>query len=164
MYYDKKNRAIRFYEATPYALPDFTSYMGSTVEQIVEAFGPLYEDQLPLYLLDNMWVQSVFFNMDKNTQKVTAYLLILDDRVPSASIKSLLEQQGYTNYKSQDGSFAFCDGPDLKQSNWMVVFDSNKHTISVIDYLNYGKSTSQTKAKLAGRDRQIADCYNRFGK
>lgn len=146
VYYDKSNKVIRYYDTDAYLYSpivadfNYTLTFGYTTSQIVNAFGALYYDILPMYSVSSEYVKTIYFNIDEKTDKVTAYQLTLQDGVDTEVIHSALSY-AYNYYKANDENtqFAYRDGDSAETSKVMIVFNKEKNVITYYDLEYYGK-------------------------
>lgn len=141
--YDKTNKCIRFLtkdNVYPDPLPDYTDMFGSTVDQLSEALGPLYEG-LPMFMIDNDFFDVVYFYIDKVTQKTTAYSLYFNSTTVPSVIHAMLSKK-YNNYKNVDNKHAYCEGKTLEESHLMIVLNEDDKVVTVYDKDNFGKSSA----------------------
>ena len=153
--FDKQNNCIRFLNTKFYTWPDYTSEFGKTTNEIIAKFGPLYYDVLPYYDIINKYVYSIYFNMDKNTDKVTAYFHDINKDIPASTIVDILSTK-YNHYRTDETNtmYAFRDGDTQESSKVMIIYDSSKSTATYYDLLNYGKSNAPgniSKVKLLSK-------------
>lgn len=139
VWYDKSDCVVRFLQPTYLMFPDYTHTFGFTEEQIIAEFGELYMDVLPLYGIFNTYAESVYFLLDNKTGKVTAYQVTLKEGTKLDMVNKLLVFANYNMYKSENGQYAYRDGETQETSNVMIVYNSNKNTITYFDLKNYGK-------------------------
>ena len=146
--YDKENAVVHFLPSEVYQWPDYTYSFGLTTDEIVKEFGSLYYDILPYYFLTNYYVESVYFNMDDVTDKVTAYQLTIRPGIDVQSLHKLLSSK-YNHYKSNEANtqFAYRDGDSQETSKVMIVYNSEKGVVIYYDLENYGKSSNNVKKR-----------------
>lgn len=158
--YDKENAVVHFLSPTVYQWPDYTYSFGMTTDEIVKKFGSLYFDVLPYYFLTNYYVESVYFNMDEATDKVTAYQLTVRTEIDVQSLHKLLSSK-YNYYKSNDTNtqFAYRDGDSQETSKVMIVYNSEKSVVIYYDLENYGKSSNNAKTRALENDPFSFETY-----
>ncbi len=138
--YDKTKGIVWFIIPDYFMLPDYTHTFGFTEEQIIAEFGELYMGILPLYdNIFNNYVESVYFLLDDKTGKVTAYQMTLKEGTKLNIVDKFLVSANYNMYKSENGQYAYRDGDSAETSKVMIVYNSNKNTITYYDLKNYGK-------------------------
>ena len=132
--------------------PDYTSAFGMTLEQIVSTYGDLYYGVLPMYYLSNDYVEYVYFNVDDNSGKTTAYMLKLNEGYSVDEIREYLSSI-YTFYKANDTNtmFAYCDGPTRDESKLQVVFNTENGTITYYDIAAFSQSSSSAPKRVGNK-------------
>lgn len=146
---DVANNAVIYTDLTLEGLPkwpDYTSAFGMTLDELVNIYGDLYFGILPMYYIVNDYVEYVYFNVDDNTGKTTAYLLNLNAGFNTQEIHEYLSSE-YTFYKANETNtqFAYCDGPTRDVSSLQIVFNSEKGTITYYDIKAFESSSSARK-------------------
>lgn len=141
--YDKTNKCIRFLTKNniyPDPLPDYTDMFGYTTEQLSGVFGDLLSGE-PMFFIDNDFFDIVYFNIDKETQKTTAYSLMLKSDIDAEVLHTMLSMK-YNNYRNVDNSHAYCEGNTLEESQLMIVFNEDNRIVTVFDRATFGKSSA----------------------
>lgn len=141
--YDKSNKCIRFItkdNVYPDPLPDYTDMFGYTTEQLSGVFGELLGGE-PMFFIDNDFFDIVYFNIDKDTQKATAYSLMLKSNIDTGVLHTMLSKK-YNNYRNVGNSHGYCEGKTLEASQLMIVFDEDNRIITVCDRATFGKSSA----------------------
>lgn len=140
VWYDSTNKLVYFLSPLVYAWPDYTDTFGLTTNEIVARFGDLYYGSLAFYALSNVWVESIYFNIDKTTGKVVAYEMGVKSGYDSALVRSKLAAL-YNYWKADDTNtqFAYLDGDTRNTSNLMVVYNTTSKSVIYYDLQNYGK-------------------------
>lgn len=147
---DVANNAVIYTDLTLEGLPkwpDYTSAFGMTPDELVATYGEY--GILPIYYIVNDYVEYVYFNVDDNTGKTTAYLLNLNTGFNTQEIHEYLSSK-YTFYKSNETStqYAYCDGPTRDVSNLQIVFNAERGTITYYDIKPNGSSSSSTRKRI----------------
>lgn len=126
--------------------PDYTSAFGMTLDDLESTYGELYYGILPMYYIVNDFVEYVYFNVDDNTGKTTAYLLNLNKGFSINEIHEYLSSI-YTFYKVNDTNtqFAYCDGETRDTSKIQVVFNAESGTITYYDIEAFTSSSSKIR-------------------
>ena len=150
---DVANNAVIYTDLTLEGLPkwpDYTSAFGMTLDELVATYGDLYFGILPMYYIVNDYVEYVYFNVDDNTGKTTAYLLNLNAGFSTQEIHEYLSSE-YTFYKANETNtqFAYCDGPTRDVSSLQIVFNSEKGTITYNDIKAFESSNSSARKRAA---------------
>ena len=151
---DVANNAVIYTDLTLEGLPkwpDYTLAFGMTLDELVSTYGDLYYGILPMYYIVNDYVEYVYFNVDDNTGKTTAYQLKLNEGVNAQEIHEYLSSE-YTFYKANENNtqFAYCDGPTRDVSSLQIVFNSVNGTITYYDIKAFESSSSSAR-KQANR-------------
>lgn len=149
---DVANNAVIYTDLTLEGLPkwpDYTSAFGMTLDELVATYGELYYGILPMYYIVNDYVEYVYFNVDDNTGKTTAYQLSLNAGFNAQEIHEYLSSE-YTFYKANETNtqFAYCDGPTRDVSSLQIIFNSEKGTISYYDIKAFESSSSSARKRV----------------
>ena len=148
---DVANNAVIYTDLTLEGLPkwpDYTSAFGMTLDELVATYGELYYGILPMYYIVNDYVEYVYFNVDDNTGKTTAYQLKLNAGFNTQEIHEYLSSE-YTFYKANETNtqFAYCDEPTRDVSNLQIIFNSEKGTITYYDIKAFESSSSSARRR-----------------
>ena len=132
--------------------PEYTSAFGMTLDELVVNYGNLYYGILPLYTVENDYIESVYFEVDDNTGKTKAYVLYLNTGYNVQEIHDYLSSK-YTHYgtNEENSMYAYCDGPTRNESKLQIVFNYAKGAITYFDikaYENANASTTRSIIKL----------------
>ena len=127
-------------------LPDYTSAFGMTLDELAATYGDLYYGVLPMYYIVNDYVEYVYFNVDGNTGKTTAYLLSLKEGFNKQEIHEYLSSE-YTHFGTSEESsmYAYCDGPTRAESKIQIVFNFARGTITYYDLNSFVQSSASTR-------------------
>lgn len=137
--YDKEQNCVRISDASFYRFPDYTDDLGRTLDEIVAEYGPLYMDELPLYVVLNPFGNSVYFMISETTGKVTVAMFSLVSDVDENEVHKTLSAR-YNHYKSDEnaGMYAYRNAGQ-EDSTVMVIYNAADGTVTWYDLLNYGK-------------------------
>ena len=94
-----------------------------------------------MFFIDNDFFDIVYFNIDKETQKTTAYSLMLKSDINTGVLHTMLSMK-YNNYRNADNSHAYCEGNTLEESQLMIVFNEDNRIVTVFDRATFGKSSA----------------------
>lgn len=133
-------------------LPDYTYAFGMTLDEISETYGELYLGVLPMYFISNDYIESVYFNIDNNTGKTTAYQLSLKAGFSIDEIHEYLSSL-YIQYGENDAKtmYGYRDGATKETSKIQVILNGENGTITYYDLETYGQSGG-TKAQITWDD------------
>ncbi len=123
--------------------PDFTDDFGKTLSELTALYGEPFYDTAWLFA-SNEYAQYIYFNMDKNTAKCTAYVIALNDGVSSDDVIEYLSAKYYF-YKSQDNQYAFYDTPNREDAALLIVYDDERAIVYYYDLATYGQSGSSKR-------------------
>lgn len=138
---DVANNAVIYTDMTLEGLPkwpDYTSAFGMTIDELIATYGELLYEILPMYYIVNEYVEYVYFNVDDNTGKTTAYLLNLNAGFNAQEIHEHLSSE-YTHFgtNEKNGMYAYCDGPTRDESKLQIVFNYANGTITYYDLTQF---------------------------
>lgn len=136
--YEKEEKCIRFFSSAYFQWPDYTNTLGLNIDEIIERFGELYYGVLPYYGVVNAYVGTIYFNIDKVTDKVTAYQLGIKDGMEPSVIHEILSSK-YNHYQTDETGtkLAYRDGESKEDSKIMIGYDVNNGTVTYYDLYNY---------------------------
>lgn len=146
---DITNNAVIYTDLTLEGLPkwpDYTSAFGMTLDEISATYGDLYYGILPMYYIVNPYIEYVYFYIDDNTGKTTAYQLKLNEGFDEKEIHEYLSSR-YTFYKSDETNtmFAYCDGESRDVSDLQIIFNMESGTIIYYDIQAYESNNAPTR-------------------
>lgn len=149
---DVANNAVIYTDLTLEGLPkwpDYTSAFGMTLDELVTTYGDLYFGILPMYYIVNDYVEYVYFNVDDNTGKTTAYLLNLNAGFNAQEIHEYLSSE-YTHFgtNEENSMYAYCDGPTRDESKLQIVFNYASGTITYYDLTQFASSSSRRMSPI----------------
>ena len=147
---DVANNAVIYTDLTLEGLPkwpDYTSAFGMTLDELVATYGDLYYGILPMYFIVNDYVEYVYFNVDDNTGKTTAYMLNLNAGFNAQEIHEYLSSE-YTHFgtNEENSMYAYCDGPTRDESKLQIVFNYARGTITYYDLSSFSQSSARTRS------------------
>lgn len=136
--FDKEEKCIRFFPSSYFQWPDYVDTFGLTTSEVIERFGEFYYGVLPYYAVVNSFVETIYFNIDKTTDKVTVYQLGVKSELDSSIIHEILSSK-YNCYRSDETGtqFAYRDGESKEDSKIMIVYNVTNKTVTYYDLENY---------------------------
>lgn len=135
--YDKENGMIIIYDISYFLIPDYTYTFGRTIQQIIDEFGEFNYD-LPLYLLDNYMITSVYFAADATNGKVNLFILFLSDDSNEKLVHSLLSKD-YKNLKTSNGEYGYYNANTIADATICAVYAPVDKMIMFYDLTTFGK-------------------------
>lgn len=141
VYYDKAKKVVRFYASDMYRIPDRTCDFGLTTNEIVKKYGELLYGVLPMYDVNSIYVSTIYYTIDKNTNKVTAFQYTVRENISPNIINKHLSAQ-YNLIASEGNMYGYGDGDSRNTSRIWIVYNADRKNITFFDQDNYGKSAN----------------------
>ncbi|MDO5764908.1 MAG: hypothetical protein Q4P84_04285 [Elusimicrobiales bacterium] len=131
-----------------FLLPDYTGTFGMTLDEISNSYTELSLLFSPYYTISNYYVNMLAFNVDENTEKITAFRMVINDGIASSDIHTILSSK-YNYYQNNDENtmFAYRDGNSQETSKIMIIYNAETGIISFFDLENYTSNSSTQSQK-----------------